>query len=266
MDRLVPDGSNENDEEYNRAELSALVRIQYEERMKAQKQRDLANTLNERGGLSPLNNSNARRRRSVQVNHMANQLNAEKQRRSHEDYHSKSTRSWRRLKEELIAAADKHLSDHTENAMDGSKNHKRTSSGGFRSLLNRIPSLNSVSSTQAEPTITPALEQIAPPLEKTEVKVVEGALNMKTMCALDVYTPLRMIFAVPEDLLLTKEVRAERIETFIFDVLLPLISLIVFLFPFCITNRLLLRSMVKAIPVFRCTRHSNHQTKIGLLQ
>ncbi|KAL7484227.1 hypothetical protein ACHAW6_009870 [Cyclotella cf. meneghiniana] len=209
MDRLVPDGSNENDEEYNRAELSALVRIQYEERMKAQKQRDLANTLNERGGLSPLNNSNARRRRSVQVNHMANQLSAEKQRRSHEDYHSKSTRSWRRLKEELIAAADKHLSDHTENAMDGSKNHKRTSSGGFRSLLNRIPSLNSVSSTQAEPTITPALEQIAPPLEKTEVKVVEGALNMKTMCALDVYTPLRMIFAVPEDLLLTKEAFAE---------------------------------------------------------
>eukprot|EP00804_Cyclotella_cryptica_P011757 CCRYP_011360-RB/>CCRYP_011360-RB protein AED:0.06 eAED:0.06 QI:954/1/1/1/1/0.87/8/185/471 len=209
MDRLVPDDSKENDEEYNRAELSALVRIQYEERMKAQKQRDLANALNEKGGLSPLNSSNLRRRRSVQVNHMANQLNVEKQRRSHEDYHTKSTRSWRRLKEELIAAADKHLSDHTENGVDGSKHHKRTSSGGFRSLLNRIPSLNSVSSTHSEPSIGPALEQIAPPLERTEVKVVEGALNMKTMCALDVYTPLRMIFAVPEDLLLTKEAFAE---------------------------------------------------------
>ncbi|KAL7484193.1 hypothetical protein ACHAW6_009829 [Cyclotella cf. meneghiniana] len=208
MDRLVPNNLNDNEEEYNRAYLSALVRIQFDERMKAQKQRDVENALSERGVLLPLNNSKARKRRSVQLHHMAHQLTAEKQRRSEEEYHTRSTRSWRRLKEEIMAAADKHLSD-SQNGVDASKHHKDSSGGGIRSLLSRIPSLNSVTSTHAEQTVTRATEQIAPPLEQTEVKVVEGALNLKTMCALDVYTPLRMIFAVPEDLLLTKEAFAE---------------------------------------------------------
>lgn len=203
MDKLVPDDPNESDEEYNRAELSALVRIQYEERMKAQRQRDLANALSE-GGISPPSTVNGARRKS-RVQHMANQLNAEKQRKSHDEYQTKSTRRWRQLKKEIMAAADERMSGQ-DNAPDGPTHHKRVSSGGLQSLLERIPSFTSASLAHSE-VVTPAHEQIAPPLERTEVKVVEGALNLKTMCALDVYTPLRMLYAVPENMVLTQEVR-----------------------------------------------------------
>lgn len=200
MDSIVPEDPAEV-EDYNRAELSALVRIQYEERMKAQRQRDLANALDI--DISPRSNQSTRIR-NAHVQRMANQINAEKQRRNHDAYQTKSTRSWRRLKEEIMhAVAEKHQSsendDGDEDSESGSKgHHKRVSSGGFQSILQRIPSSSQVSSA------TP-VEQIAPPLERTEVRVVEGALNLKTMCALDVYTPLRMLFSVSEDLLLTKE-------------------------------------------------------------
>lgn len=46
--------------------------------------------------------------------------------------------------------------------------------------------------------------QISPPLHQAKVNMVEGALQMKTKCAMDVYTPLRMMFAVPSDMVLTK--------------------------------------------------------------
>lgn len=200
MDRLVPGDPNETDEEYNRAELSALVRIQYEERR--QRQRDLA-ILSETGGISPPGNMNVAKRKN-RVQHMANQLNAEKQRKAYDEYQTKSTRSWRQLKQEIMAAADERMSN--LDSSDGPTHHKRVSSGGLQSLLERIPSLTSPSAAQYE-AIAPAHEQIAPPLERTEVKVVEGALNLKCMCALDVYTPLKVIFAVPEDLVLTQEVR-----------------------------------------------------------
>eukprot|EP01082_Thalassiosira_pseudonana_P004742 g4145.t1.1.5e174189 g4145 g4145.t1 contig15:442746-444433(+) len=200
MDSIVPEDPAEV-EDYNRAELSALVRIQYEERMKAQRQRDLANALDI--DISPRSNQSTRIR-NAHVQRMANQINVEKQRRNHDAYQTKSTRSWRRLKEEIMhAVAEKQQSsendDGDEDSESGSKgHHKRVSSGGFHSILQRIPSSSQVSSA------TP-VEQIAPPLERTEVRVVEGALNLKTMCALDVYTPLRMLFSVSEDLLLTKE-------------------------------------------------------------
>jgi hypothetical protein len=198
MDRLVPDDPNETEEEYNRAELSALVRIQYEERIKAQKQRDMANTMSEKNGPSPPSNMNGTRQRKSRVQHMANQLNAEKQRKSYDDYQTKSTRRWRQLKEEIMAAADQRMSS------DEQKHHKRISSGGLQSILRQSFTSDH---THDEP-MTCAHEQIAPPLERTEVKVVEGALNMKTMCALDVYTPIRMIYSVPEDMVLTQEVHS----------------------------------------------------------
>jgi hypothetical protein len=201
---LVPEDDNEDEEEYNRAELSALVRIQYEERMEAQRKRDLAAAITENEGLPPPNKMNRRRGSTMKVPHMANQLNAEKQRRGHEGYQSTSTRRWRQLKEEIMTAAEDLRASQSDNTPDGGKHHTRSSSGGFQQLLQHIPSFSSISSAH-EPA-EPAFEQIAPPLEMTEVQVVEGALNLKTMCALDVYTPLRMLYAVPEDMLLTKEV------------------------------------------------------------
>jgi metal transporter CNNM len=202
MDKLVPE-DNETEEEYNRDELSALVRIQYEERIQAQKQRDMTNVLSEQGVSAPPHG--ARRRSRIQ--HMANQLNAHKQRKNYDDY--KSTRRWRQLKQEIMTSVAERMSGQTDNASP--THHKRVSSGGLQSLLEHIPSLRrstSESITQVD-SITPAHEQIAPPLERTEVRAIEGALNLKTMCALDVYTPLRMIFAVPEDLVLTQQAFAE---------------------------------------------------------
>lgn len=185
LDRLVPDSDSEDG--YNRAELAALVRIQYEERVKAQAQQELANSVRLDGttsGKSPRTRSHVPR--------MANQISAEKQRRQQLDNFN-STRSWRQLKEEILyAVAEKHADDDSDHGIFDA-------GGGLRSFLQRTPSSSSVVSE----------EQIAPPVEKAEVKVVEGALKLKTGVALDVYTPLRMLYALPEDMLLTKEIMAE---------------------------------------------------------
>lgn len=45
---------------------------------------------------------------------------------------------------------------------------------------------------------------IAPPLHPTEVDVIEGALQMKTKLAMDVFTPLNKVYAIPVDLKLDK--------------------------------------------------------------
>jgi len=215
LDSLVP-SDDENEEEYNRAELSALVRIQYEERVKAQKQRDLANSVNfvrSNGARSPVNGArHSIIRKNQHVQFIANHLKAEKVRRKQvQDHEFHSQRSWRRLKEEIMyAVAEKQQSESTSvisNLFDGIKPSAEDSfheEGGIFSRHRRTASSSSAGSLDPIP-----LEQIAPPLEKTEVKVVEGALNLKTMCALDVYTPLRMVFAVPEDMELTKENMAE---------------------------------------------------------
>lgn len=229
LDRLVPD--DESEEEYNRAELSALVRIQYEERMKAQKQRDLANSIffdKSNAGNGTVSGKNMALRKNQHVHHLANHVKAEKQRKTNNaqnanDLDFKTQRSWRRLKEEIMYAVAEKKQNESSSVIDGvfegigtntGETHN-ADSGGFGSFLTadkgvfgsfhkRTSSSNSISAAEPAP-----LEQIAPPLERTEVRVVEGALNLKTMCALDVYTPLRMIFALPETMHLTKENMAE---------------------------------------------------------
>lgn len=73
LERVVPDESDD-DEEYNRAELSALVRLQFEERIKAQRQKEMAASMNVKNG--------PHRRTTLRGLHMANQLQTEKQRRN----------------------------------------------------------------------------------------------------------------------------------------------------------------------------------------
>ena len=46
--------------------------------------------------------------------------------------------------------------------------------------------------------------QLMPPLHKREVDLVEGALYMKTVHAMDVYTPFSRVYAVPDKLILDK--------------------------------------------------------------
>jgi Mg2+/Co2+ transporter CorC len=50
-----------------------------------------------------------------------------------------------------------------------------------------------------------AVDQLAPPLHQREVDMVLGSLSMKTKLAMDVYTPLKHVYAVPDDLLLDQD-------------------------------------------------------------
>jgi metal transporter CNNM len=215
IDRLVPSHESEEDEEYNRAELSALVRIQFEERMRAQRQKEMLNAITHGGG---------NKRTSLKVTKMGalpNQLHHEKQRQQQliNDSYFNSCRNWRRLKKEIIKAVSEKQQQRNDSAIslgslfdvnekaafDGITGIPGTPKRDVKPTHRRNLSSSSGSSFGSDI----AFEQIAPPLEHTEVRAVEGALNLKTMCALDVYTPLRTIYAVPEDLELTKQTVAE---------------------------------------------------------
>jgi len=211
LDKIVPSDESDDDEEYNRAELSALVRIQFEERIKAQKQKEMAASMNMKHG--------PKRKNTLRGLHLANQMQNEKQRQQQlmNDSYFNSSRNWRRLKNEIMeAVAEKQQisSSDSSSKIFGSLfdlNEKeatdRKPSGRDRKPSHRRTQSNSSASTHASD--PPAFEQIAPPLDRTEVRAVEGALNLKTMCALDVYTPIRQIYAVPEDLELSKQNIAE---------------------------------------------------------
>ncbi len=98
LNRIVPSDESDDDEEYNRADLSALVRIQFEERIKAQKQKEMAASMNMKPG--------PRRKSTLRGLHMANQLQSEKQRQQQimNDSYFNSSRNWRRLKNEIMEA------------------------------------------------------------------------------------------------------------------------------------------------------------------
>lgn len=182
LDWLVPSDSDE--EEYNRAELSALVRIQYDDRMKSQRQQEAAmSEANSTGGVSSPLGKMPRSR----VRHMANQINAEKQRHrqlaEHDNFNS--ARSWRNFKEEIMhAAAEKSQAPPEPGILDGlisgMENVVEGNSDDMGGKHRRTPSSSSMSSTPLP------IEQIAPPMERSEIKAVEGALKLKTGCAFDV--------------------------------------------------------------------------------
>jgi len=213
LNRIVPSDESDDDEEYNRADLSALVRIQFEERIKAQKQKEMAASMNMKPG--------PKRKNTLRGLHMANQLQSEKQRQQQlmNDSYFNSSRNWRRLKNEIMEAVTEKQqiasSDSAGNIFgslfdlhEKEASDRMPSGGSDRKPSHRRNLSNSSASTLASDA-APAFEQIAPPLDRTEVRAVEGALNLKTMCALDVYTPIRQIYAVPEDLELSKENIAE---------------------------------------------------------
>jgi metal transporter CNNM len=137
LDYLVLGNQEDGDdpqEAYNRRELSALVRIQYEEQVANSKTKQRMNTTKGKGTalaeatMAPLRVENKQ--------------------------------TWNQLKKEIIVEAD------SESA---------------------------------------AVEQLHPPLHKLEVGIITGALQMKTKVAMDVYTPLRQVYALTEDLNLTRD-------------------------------------------------------------
>ena len=113
-----------NDEEYNRRELTALIQIQHERRMKVNKVTTKKNIMRP-------------------------------------NYYAQTSEgvSWSALKEEIIrTAADEEA----------------------------------------------AVEQLHPPLHQREVDMLQGALGFMTQTSMDVYTPYRNVYAVPDNLILDK--------------------------------------------------------------
>jgi metal transporter CNNM len=137
LDYLVLGNQEDGDdpqEAYNRRELSALIRIQYEEQVANSRTKQRMNTTKGKGTalaeatMAPLRVENKQ--------------------------------TWNQLKKEIIVEAD------SESA---------------------------------------AVEQLHPPLHKLEVGIITGALQMKTKVAMDVYTPLRQVYALSKDLNLTRD-------------------------------------------------------------
>jgi metal transporter CNNM len=137
LDYIVgTEAHDETTDHYNRNELSALIRIQYEERMATKKSRKL----------------------SLMAGHIKSQDLKVKE----------DQRTWRALKKEIMEAVEDRITDESEEQMD-------------------------------------TTERLNPPLLADEINMVEGALSMKTKVAMDVYTPMRMMYAIPHDMILDKE-------------------------------------------------------------
>lgn len=138
LDRIV--GTvDETEEHYSREELSALIRIQYEERSTA--------LINRKSGF-------------MTNHHKNHQARIVKQ----------DQRTWRALKKEILEAVQERVEE-----------------------------------TDDDEEIYVPPDQVDPPLAQDEINMVEGALSMKNKVAMDVYTPLRMMYAVPHDLILDRE-------------------------------------------------------------
>lgn len=138
LDWLV--NEDEEDQWYDRGELSALVRIQHEERTK----RMMPTVPTKRG------------QRRLKVSYIK--------------YVRHNDRHWHDLKAEIL-----------------------------ESVKERAETADNDDEEEA------AVEQLTPPLHPREVDMVEGALSMKTKLAMDVYTPIKHVYAVPDDLVLDKE-------------------------------------------------------------
>lgn len=130
LDYLVKDDESPGGDGYNRGELSALVRIQYE---------DVMDTSTKKV---------KKRRRFLK-----------------ED-------TWHACKQEIIEKANERFD--TEEFENYDEDQAPTT-------------------------------QLVPPLDPTEVDLIEGALQMKTTLAMDVYTPLSHVFSISEDLVLDRQ-------------------------------------------------------------
>lgn len=137
LDYLVhgPEGEDHTQEEYNRGELSALVKIQYEQRH------------HEVGRGKSFDKKFPTRRALTQ---------------------------WGALKQEMLQAVN--------------ERYERTQKD------------------DNEDDDSPLERELIAPMDKQEVDVVVGALQMKTKVASDVYTPRRKVYSIADDLVLDRDV------------------------------------------------------------
>lgn len=140
LDYIVhgPDGEDETQEEYHRGELSALVKIQYEERNKS------------KGGPS-----------RIKV--------------TEKKFPVRTLTHWSALKKEMLEAVNDRFNNLEDDGGDEDDDYM------------------------------PLERELTAPMEKQEVDVVVGALQMKTRVATDVYTPRRHVYSIPHDLILDRD-------------------------------------------------------------
>jgi hypothetical protein len=207
---MIP-SDDEDEEAYNRGELSALVRIQYEEREARMR---AVTALGPHLGATKAQHAKQNQKRASNA---AVQVVPKKGTGPNNTLVvTDKSRGWRNLKREIMEAVEeRYHNNHSMTSSVSSPVYGHSTNSGtnlFKEFSHRrhhrSPSMGSEHDS-IHSSSTPAYEQIAPPLHQAEVKVVEGALAMKTKCAWDVYTPLRRIFAVPYDLVLDRERIAE---------------------------------------------------------
>jgi Cyclin M transmembrane N-terminal domain len=168
LNSMVPPEDPE-EEAYNRGELSALVRIQYEEREEAKRAVNFTGLVPSTGRA--LGRQNHRKNVST-VGPLKTPGNVFTV--------TDKSRGWRNLKREIMEAVeqrhhDSHNHFHSTNSSASSphyhdRSHRR----------NRSVSVGSDHDSMHSLSTGPAYEQFAPPLHQAEVKMVEGALTMKT--------------------------------------------------------------------------------------
>jgi len=216
LDYLVPEDPNQ--VRYHRGELSALVRIQYEQRgdggigggaagagagageessnrrrrrKQKQKQKQHLWKLGKRAkdgdkddDISISSDSDDSSSSSIGVSSPTSTPHQHNKTKKRSFYKGNAT--WRNFKREILEAVRERVESATTttttNATNGGITEEDLESLARNVRLNLLP----------------------PPLDSTEIQVVQGALNMKTRVAMDVYTPIRNIFAVPSNMILNK--------------------------------------------------------------
>ena len=155
-------------EAYDREELSALVRIQHEERMKTTTTSTTTTTTTTTSttALPPTPHSSRSRRPSI---------------KEVIKYQRNKDRQWNALKSQIMERVNEmHNHDDSDNDTETASRHYSIGGGGA------------------------AMDQLVPPLHPTEVDMVEGALSLGTKLAMDVYTPFAHVYTLPHDLILDK--------------------------------------------------------------
>lgn len=181
LDYLVHQGSEPIDDEgYHRGELSALVRIQHEQ--------DVARV----NGIA---------NRSAHVATTGRKASAVTPQRGL--FTTSSTPNWADVKQELLDKVRERRSDSTDDwhlaAHPNDQQQQYNYEYDNRSAYNHANGHNNHAYDEESHVAT-----VAPPLHPTEVDVIEGALQMKTSLAMDVFTPLNKIYAIPVTMTLDK--------------------------------------------------------------
>jgi metal transporter CNNM len=159
LDVVLHDDEEEGENAFNRGELSALVRIQYEERMATKQIRKLERAQYRRGNSSRSLMSEQNAFQSIKNKHHMRASRPMELSPSNEAVHS-----------DMLHAETQSLISESSGTFPPDANFKRTTS-----------------------------------IHLDEVMIVEGALQMKTTTALDIFCPLNRMYAVPYDLILNED-------------------------------------------------------------